>query len=464
MDELPAPFVFQEYGARKIASQKHTGAIAVPGSGKTRMVLMGLEKAGIIEFEAFPEGPVLVICSGPARATWRREIPKWISHVHPEDVFIIEGHKVRRYEYWLHAYSAGYGFFICNYAIFRIDEIIETIKWGAIIADEYQKHMRGRKTATFKKYKRLARKVPVSVPMSGSPFRKNPGSLWTLFHTCDPKVFRSYWKWVTMTCNTIMGPFGKEIIGPRNIEALHKIMDRYLAYIPKEVTAIELPKGLRSSFPVEMDEEQEKIYADLVEEMIAELKDVNWTIYAATALSRVLKLRQLLCCPKILHEDLGMGAGYRAISEALETNAHVVIFVPFRPACDYIKEALNEEGYKHVYILRGGVSSDEQDASIEAFRKHKGIMVCTIPYAESFDLETCQLSYFLGYDYSLDTNEQAEGRTQRAISEYEFVTWRYIKYVNTIDEHFLTMLNQEKHDNRLVMQRPQSFINMLKGA
>ncbi|MEK0326694.1 MAG: helicase-related protein, partial [Nitrosopumilus sp.] len=171
----------------------------------------------------------------------------------------------------------------------------------------------------------------------------------------------------------------------------------------------------------------------------------------------------LLCCPRILDTSLGMGGGFDLIVDKLEETPHAVIFVPFRPACIYIQYELKLRGYQHVHMIRGGITHDEQTQEINAFKEARGILICTISYAESFDLETCDTSHFLGYDYSLDVNEQAEGRTQRAISKHEYVTWNYVKYMNTIDEHFLNELTEDMHNVRRVMKRPESLINALKG-
>ena len=86
---------------------------------------------------------------------------------------------------------------------------------------------------------------------------------------------------------------------------------------------------------------------------------------------------------------------------------------------------------------------------------------CTIAYAESWDAETCKQSYFLGYDYSIDMNEQAEGRTRRAISAHEFVRWVYLHYSGTVDDHFLGELNVDLHNITKVLKNPKLLARYL---
>lgn len=462
VDNLPEPFLYQVYGAGQLVKNMHSGLLSKPGIGKTRTIIMALQDSGVVLEDDHPEGSILIVCSGPAQATWRRELPKWLSWVvADEDVHIVTGKPTVRRVMWAQA-RQGYGFYICNYSIFlRDQEHIREVGWGAMIADEYHKSMRGRKTATFKTFRSICKHVKFVVLASGSPWRKNPGSLWTLFNICEPGLFGSYWRWVTMTCHQIDTGFGLEIIGPKNVENLHKLMNRYLAYIPAEVSAEQLPGGLRSSFPVEMTPEQEKVYDELNEDMMSSINDR--LVVTPTVLVKLLRLRQLLCCPKIIDESLGMGGGFDAILDTLEEESHVVIFVPFRNACDHVRTALQKAGYEHAYILRGGIGADEQDRVIQEFKKYRGIIVCTIAYAESYDLETCATSFFLGYEFVLDMQEQAEGRTQRAISKHEFVTWRYVKYAGTVDDNFLQMLDLEKAGSKLVFQRPEEWVKRLRG-
>jgi hypothetical protein len=258
--------------------------------------------------------------------------------------------------------------------------------------------------------------------------------------------------------------FGTEILGVKNVQALHNIMDQYFAYVPEDVIADQLPEGLRSSFDVEMDDEQAAIYEGLAEEMIGmlESEDADVMIIASNVLTQLVRLRQLLCCPRALDPNLGMGAGFEAIVDTLEEDPHVVIFVPFREACAEIAKELCARGHD-AHVMRGGMTHAEQAALVEHFREcPKSIIVCTIAYAESFDLETCKTAFFLGYAH-LDANKQAEGRIRRATSTHEFVQWRYVKYRGTIDEDILEDLRMNAANVKKVLSRPIDLIRALKG-
>ncbi len=454
----------------KIVRLKRTAVIAVPGSGKTRPIIDALVELGLIDLPIdilktkFPKGPILIVCSGPAIATWLKQIPQWADDLSlKHDIYIVRGSKLKRMGMW-HFAKGVPGIYITNFSVFYRDYlVIGKVKWAAAIVDEYHKSMRRHKSNTFKRFRSISRHMEILVLASGSLVSRNPASMWTAFTLVKPNLFRGFWKFAKTYCNVDDGEYGKIIWGVRNVESLKKIMDRYLTYVPEGVVADQLPEGKRLPIAALMTPSQAKVYEGLAEDMIHTVEESDAVIVAFTVLSKLMKLRQLLCCPRILDPALDMGGGFDVVLEALETTPHMVIFVPFRPACVYIHDELRSKGYD-VAILRGGVDPLEQVEITEHFKFRKSVLVCTIAYAESFDLETCKTSYFLGYDYSVDVNKQAEGRTRRSISKHKFVTWNYIKYMHTVDEELLLKLDTDMANIRKILNRPQAIIDALKGV
>ena len=464
---LPKAFTYQEYERQKVRDLRRTAVIAPPGSGKTRPIIEGVN-----DLDGWNK-LVLVLCSGPAIATWLTQVPLWLQAPEYSDyIRIVRGNKGDRIDLWEQAYNEGFGTFVTNFAIFYRDfDMINRIPWITVIADEYHKTMRNhkidtkgkdgiRRLKTYGMFKKMTRHTPNLVPLTGSLVRRNASSMFTAFQMVDPFIFRSYWKFVSTYCFIDDTTFGKQVHGVKNAQALRTVMDRYFAYVPPEVVADALPEGRRYGIDVEPTPEQQKIYRDLQEEMLSILPSGE-IIVTPTVLAKITRQRQLLCCPRILDPSLGMGAGFETIVDRLDNDNHVAIFVPFRPACDFVQDELQRLGWENTFVLRGGVSPEEQIEITQQFRETRGIMICTIAYAESFDLETCKTSYFLGYDLTVDQNEQAEGRTRRAISEHEFVTWGYIKTHTPLDEYFLAKLGDDQRNAHLILQRPEEYIRML---
>ena len=464
---LPAPFTYQKYARQKVVTRKRTAVIAPPGSGKTRPIVEGVNDLGGFE------GPVLVVCSGPAIATWVRQIPLWTQcDEYADFIRVVRGNRGDRIDLWEQAAEENYGTFITNFSIFYRDyAFIRKCKWKVVIADEYHKTMRNhkidtkdkktgrRRLKTYGMFKQMTRHTEILVLATGSLVRRNASSMFTAFQLVNPFLWSSYWRFVNTFCFVDDSHFGKQIHGVKNAKQLRKVMDEHFAYIPPEVVADSLPEGRRYAVDVELTKEQWKIYKEIDEEMLAIIGDT--VVVTPTILSKLVKLRQLIVCPRILDESLGMGANFESIVDRLDNDNHVAIFVPFRPAVDHTVKELRRLGWKNTYGLYGGVGHAEQTEILGHVKATRGILVCTIQYAESFDLETCKTSYFNGYDLTVDQNEQAEGRTRRAISEHEFVTWGYMKTNTSVDQHFLDKLGSDADNARLILQRPDEYIRML---
>lgn len=480
--ELPKLFPYQEYQVGQIIKRCKTGVISPPGSGKTRVPIEALRRLGLVRsgygVEAcggFTAGPILVVCTGPAIGTWKWQFPYWMDEPRLKDhIHVVRGKPKERAALWNQAYTTREGIYITNSQLFwrDFDWIMQKrgykdkpgSHWAALIADEYHKYMRRRKSATFKQFAMIARNIAIVVPLTGSVIGNDPSSMWTLFHVCNPELpmFRSFWRFTHKFCIVNDDGYGKQIEGVRNVTELKELMNKYLAYVPREVVADQLPGGNRRRLPVEMTPSQERAYHKIKNEMILELQDGSLVV-APTVLSKFTLLRKLLCIPKMVDPNLDWGGGFEAIVERLEEQPHCVIFVPFRDACDWVQQGLQDKGYSDVYILRGQITAEQQSMSIQLFKEKKGIIICTIAYAESFDLETCDTSYFLGYSH-LDQNQQAEGRTQRAISKFESVWWHYIVHLDTYDEDLLDRLNETHATTRKVLERPTELLQLLKGS
>jgi len=458
-------FPYQRYAREKIISRHKTAVIAVPGAGKTRPIIDALNEMGLLNGDS----RVLLLCTGPAAATWIRQIPQWCGRPELVDhIFVCRGKPAYRQAIWSHVEHSG-GIVITNSAVFLRDKVhVTRIAWDVMAADEYHKYMRRRQSQTYKQFLKLSRHTTIVVLATGSVISKDPSSMFTAFQIVDPKYFSSYWRFVNTFCLVDETPFGKDIIGPKNIAALRETMDRYLAYIPEEVIADQLPDGRRQAIDVEMTEEQAKIYGQLANNMLSIL-DSGDLIITPNALTLLTRLRQLLCCPRALDQSLGMGAAFEWLIDQFDdsdTPPYCVVFVPFRQAAQCIYDELHTLGYD-VQLLMGGADAQEVKKAVNYFRARSdprlgSILVCTIAFAESFDLEKCATSYFIGYD-TLDQNKQAEGRTRRAISEHKFVQWNYFRYANTIDEHTVQRLNEDAVNVRRVLERPADLIAALKG-
>ena len=462
-----------------------TAILAPPGSGKTRIAIEILNRLETFRVAEIHPARILVLGSNVATATWVKQFPQW-ADIDPHRIHVVTGTLHNRYAILNKQgeYAEGYldcDVFIANYMVAHRDrDALYAFHWDAIICDEYHKtllrHKRGRKKKVLKDgskpvsvwevVMKLAKQVDQMIWISGSFLRRDPSSMWTMFHMIDHERWSSYWRWVNTYCLTEQNAYTRHaIIGPKNVKELRGLLDEHCIRIMEETVADQLPEGNRSRQYVELTPVQKRLYGEIRDDMIAELDSGDYAItpHAATQL---VMLRQILCSPRLVDpgcKELGGGLDYiiDQIDATDEETWHFAVMVPFRDACDIVAGALKEAMPKRfdgdVEILRGGLDHQEVQRIVNNFRAFKGPIVGTIAFAESYNLETCKRTYFLGYDYILDANQQAEGRTRRAISKHKLVNWHYLCYAGTVDEYMLSKLNTDQMNVNKVLRTPQGL-------
>lgn len=449
---------YQKWAANKLRQLKRAPLFGRMGSGKTKILLDAIFDDPDYDPETSP--PILVLCGGNSIGTWKYEPHKWWG-VPSDKIAVARG--PARGLIWKD--YRKYRVIITTYGTLLKDHaLIVNKSWFAILADESHK-WRNKKSKTYKIMKGVARATTRFHPATGTPYRKGPQNIFTMLNLCYPKVFKSYWKFVNAFCLVSNMGYGQDILGPRNIPNLIKMLDRYAVDIPDEVVEKELPPGSRIPISVELSETQQKLYDELDTDLIAFVPGNDNIVVSPTILSKITKLRQLLVCPKLWDPDIDdYGAGISVIADRLEEDNHAIIFVPFTKAMPYLKEYLESRGHKSIGILQGQISDTEQTAVIKRFEQDRGIILCSVLYAESFSLPTCEQAYFLGPDWSFDVNEQAEGRIRRRSSIGKHAYWYYLKHLGTVeDEVVMTNINQNYKNVQRIKKTSDGMRSKFKG-
>lgn len=411
------------------------------------------------------ESPViLVICPKNALFVWADHIVDWIKKFRPNiqiHTAIVKAKGTykaieRRRQLWALT-NAQVNVFITTFATFKNDwEYLKQQKrsFHTVLFDEFQKYLQSRGKQKDDKSKRggvlfnIFKEVCASAQrfhfLSGTSVTKGPQNLWVALHLCNPQLFSSYWKFVHMFCEVIEGRFGKEIVGLRNLHNFHLLLRTYARIRRREECAPWIPKVQRQLVKIEMSADQQKMYNDLERDDYISLENGN-VVITSSSMEQVIRFRQMLVCPKILDPSLDYGAGIEYIIDELaeaetDEDKHVVIFTPFKPALQYIDEALRAAGHKNIEHLYGGIDPEDLRLRISKFRSTKGIIICTTKYAQAFSLDSSTLCYHLGCEWTPNDNKQAEDRLVPQQGDFHIIA-KYITHYNSIDSNVVSYLN-----------------------
>jgi hypothetical protein len=279
----------------------------------------------------------------------------------------------------------------------------------------------------------------------------------------DPKKFSSYWKYIEHFMVVADGPFGREICEQRQDtkEEWDRLLNEYCWIVPEGSV---MPPVKRKLEIYDMDPDQKKLYSEIEEHMLSisdgEIPDL---VVAQNSMVQWLRLRQILICPKILGDSYGVGGAIKHVVRLIKDHPkdrHTVIFTPFTDAYPHFTSYLNAEGFSNIYHLHGGISAGAQAQRIKAYQETKGIIICSVAYAEAFSLAPARQSWFIGSSEAPDVNRQAEKRLS-LLTDGDDTFANYLTANTPNDIRMREILNIKQE--RINFSTPKELVAFMKG-
>lgn len=428
--------VYQRSAADKLLQRRRAPLIAPMGSGKT-LISLGAWN----EYDVFRDGwGSLIVAPIRAHSRWMGDAEQFLD-IPQKHIGQAVGDPYHRKWVWKNYKS--FPFVITNYECLIRDLKAGWVPldWAAVTGDEAHR-LRNRKSVAYPAFAAVARRAHMVITASGTPFRRGPQDMWTQLNIADRNLFSSYWKFVNTWCVVNETHFGKEILCAKNVDNFKYWLKEMCAYVSDEEVAPYLPTRNRIIEKLRLDPNAQRMHDELDAEMMVENASGE-LIVTPTILSKITRLRQLLVCPAILDPsgDAGCGSGLSFAMdkieeiEAEEGHTHAMIFTPFTAAIPHFEKALRARfPDSTVDVLQGGLTAAEVASRTARAKNSGGLVICSVQYAESFDMETCKYGFFIGYDWSADVNEQAEDRMRRLTSTHAAATFYYCTYPGTIDD------------------------------
>ncbi len=356
---------------------------------------------------------VLIVGTSSSLGTWRRVLRQWGG----AEPVIMKGSGDPGWKNFCAPNAPG--IWMCTYATFRIlmGATEGHMACDLLVTDELHKALRNR-TATWKALTRIDCKYFFGATATWAS--KGPQDLWPILHCIDRKFFSSYWRFVETWCFVNNAQFGKEIFGVRNADKLKALLanNYYRTRTWKEVGQQfrigkeNIEPVVRRVQHVSMTETQAVLYDGLATR--SECRFDGELLLAQNSLDRLTKSLQMALSPALLFKTGEVGGAVEWLGEQVMPLDSAVIFLPYKGLAQICAKYFRDSGYTgEMYTLYGGLPIDVVDETVIDWRKKKGLMFCTISFAQSFDLSSADYAYFLGFDWDPNNNIQAEGRMRR---------------------------------------------------
>ena len=415
---------FQLTAVRKIEHFKGRALLADEmGLGKTFEALQWLQNHPEIR-------PVIVICPAFLKWVWET-IASLHFNMRGE---VLEGTKPQKIRL-----IKNKNFLIINYEILQYwHTYLEKLKPQALIIDEchYQKSRRAKRTKAVKK---LSKKIPHIICISGTPLVNRPAELWTTLNLIRPDEFPSFILFAFRYCKPIMTPWGWQYKGANNLKELHRKLNSLMMIrrLKKDVLK-ELPDKTRYIIPLDIEDGEE--YDEAVTNFIRWLSKIS--ISRAKKAKRAKKLVQMGYL-KRLAAKLKMKSVLKWVDYFLrENNGKLVLYCTHRE----IIKILHKRYQKISVIVDGSITGKNRILAVRSFQSNKKIRIFigNIKAAGvGITLTAASSLAFVEMDWVPGNHTQAEDRIHR-IGQKSAATIYYLVAKDTIEENLCKLIQKKQ--------------------
>ena len=380
-------------------------------------------------------GVSLVICPASLLENWRREAARFAPQLR---VFVHHAdHRLATA-----ADFAAHDLVITSYGTLARDQTLFTaVEFACVIADEAQhiKNRRSQNAAALRALRTRARFL-----LTGTPLENSLDDLRSLFEFLLP------------------GYLTKVPAGLRGDERawfddrLRAQTAPYILRRTKRAVAPELPEKLEHTIWCELGPAQAKLYRDTQEASERELFDLeaggaSEAKLQFTALTQLLRLRQICCDPRLVAPDAPaehsakLDSFNELLAEAVDDGHRVIVFSQFTSLLALLRTELDAQEISHCY-LDGSMNTRARQAEVDRFQASADIPVFLLSLkAGGTGLNLTGADTVVHFDpwWNPAAEAQATDRAHR-IGQKRVVTSYKLIAAGTVEEKVLALQEEKR--------------------
>ncbi len=281
--------------------------------------------------------------------------------------------------------------------------------WDLVIADESHKLKKpGGKASLY--FKRLRPRARHRLALTGTPLPHSPLDAYAQFRFLDPSIFGPSFAAFRQKYAVMGGFQNKQVTGFQHLDELEALMKTITFRVSKDV--LDLPPETHVTYECDLSPEALRVYRDLEEDFVAEIRDGRVT--AANAMVKLLRLQQV--AGGWIKTDDGKyhrvdSAKQQLLQDTLEDigpNEPVVVFCRFHADLDAVQEACRELGYQSLEL-----SGRQDDLKLWQEGEAPVLAVQIGAGGVGVDLTRARYSIYYSLSFSLGEYDQALSRVHR---------------------------------------------------
>ncbi len=333
--------------------------------------------------------------------------------------------------------------YITTFDTVRRDIKFYTQEFDILIVDEAQ-YIKNRNTQTSKAIKKINRKSTFA--LTGTPIENSLAELWSIFNLCLPSLLGSFNNFNKNYIKSIVQHDNKTVVSLLKNQISPFILRRF-----KSDVLTELPDKIESTIICDMTDEQETIYNSFLLEARGEIYTglQNHTMDTMGILSKITRLRQLACHPKLINKDYLNNSGkldstLELLESVLEQGHRVLIFSQFTAMLNIIAEKLNTMDIHHFYLDGKTSSKNRIDMSARFNNGENDVFLISLK-AGGVGLNLTGADVIIHFDpwWNPSVMEQATARAYRYGQENRVQVFNVIAR-NSIEEKILKLQENKR--------------------
>lgn len=442
------PWKHQIEGVTRALSQRDFAFFFEQGTGKTATTINTLRNLYAREKRPMR---TLILCPVVVCENWKREF-----QVHSKIGYlahVLKGPgKVRVEEFKNKSSTKPPHIFITNFEAMQMKELVQLIlQWKpeVLVVDESQR-CKSHDSVRAKMVAAIAKGTKHNFILSGTPITNKELDIFQQFLILDRgETFGdNYWIFqhrYFIDYNSGMpkaNHFPDLQLREGMEEHLNKAIYKKAMRVLKQ-DCLDLPDLVRVEVPVELSNEQRRLYKEMKRDFIAYLQSGE-AITAQIAVVKALRLQQIVTgyAKTEMGEEVSFKENPRldALADLLQDipeKEKIIIWACFKENYEQIAGLLDKMKITHT-ALHGGVSGKERQKNIDAFQKDDTTRVIICNQAAGgvgVNLTRASVAIFYSRNFNWEQDNQAEARNHRGGSEIHQKITRYDLIArDTIDE------------------------------
>ena len=367
--------------------------------------------------------PVLIICPGSVKYSWKNEIQLRLL-IPEKNIQIINSSKTK-------LNKKNINFYIISYDLCRnLQKKLKKLNLNFYILDE--SHCI--KSPVAKRSKiiiPLVKKSKRILLLTGTPLLNIPMEAYTTLEILNPQYFNNFKKFGRRFCDPKLTPFGLKWSGASNTKELHAIFELFMIRRLKKDVLKFLPPKTRIKIKIDCDEK-------IINEMGLKKNDIHSTSKSKNGMSR-LEMYVKTGYAKLV--------GIKAyVKYLLESQVKFLLFAHHLKILDEIEKFVKKHKYNYIRI-DGSTKPENRFKLSNKFQTDEKIKIALLSITScgtGITLTAANICVFAELIWTPSLMIQAEDRVHRIGQKSESIDIRYLYGEFTLDDYILEVLSRKK--------------------